>query len=143
MATLDDYNANIIDLVPCLLENALKELSDTKMDLSAKKEIKEAREYALKRVSAILLLIGADCRRYVTMKNHMQQNMAMGANNYHKLVNKTMNILNTFIKMNKTIYGKRVTKKLKEGGYICSSKRFKQGHLLQLSKERSLCKNLS
>ena len=48
MATLKDYNIHIIDLVPCLVEDALKELSDTTMDLVTEKKLKEAREYVLK-----------------------------------------------------------------------------------------------
>ena len=41
MATLKDYNTNVVDLVPCLVEDALKELSDTMMDLATEKELKK------------------------------------------------------------------------------------------------------
>ena len=41
----------------------------------------------------------------------MQQNMAMGINNYPKSVDETMNILNTFAKTNKTTFGKRTNYK--------------------------------
>ena len=73
MATLDDYNANVVDLVPCLVENALKELNNMTMDLANKREIKKARDYVLKRGPATLLLIGADHRRYGAMKNQTQK----------------------------------------------------------------------
>ena len=33
--------------------------------------------------------------------------MAMGTNNYPKLIDETMNILNAFAKMNKNSYGKK------------------------------------
>ena len=107
MATLKDYNTNIIYLVPCLVEDALKELSDMTMDLVTKKEIKGARDNVLKRGSATLLLIGANHGRYGTMKNQIQQNFLMGINNYTILINETVNILNTFAKTNKTNYGKK------------------------------------
>ena len=61
-------------------------------------EIKKAKEYVLKRGSVTLLLIGADQGCYESLKNQLQQNMAMGTNNYHKSVDETMNILNTFAK---------------------------------------------
>ena len=54
----------------------------------------------------ILLLIEADQGCYGDMKNQMQQNMAMGTNNYLKSVDQTMNILNTFAKTNKSGTGK-------------------------------------
>ena len=107
MATLEDYNTNFIDLVPCLVKEALDELSDTTMDLTTEKELKEAREYMLKRGLATVLMIGADHGRYGTMKNQMQQNMAMGTNNYPKSIDEIMNILNTFIKTNKSSYAKK------------------------------------
>ena len=73
----------------------------------ASEEEKKTREYVLKQGSATLLLIGADHTRYGSMKNQIQQNMAMGTNNYPKLVHETMNILNTFAKTNKNTFGRR------------------------------------
>ena len=58
MATLDDYNANIVDSVPCHLEETLKEIYDTTPDLVKPEELKNAKEYVFKRGSATLLLIG-------------------------------------------------------------------------------------
>ena len=107
MATLKDYIANIVDLVPCLVEDAVKKLSNIMMDLTMEKQRREAKEYVLKRGSGSLFFIGADHGRYGAMKNQIKQNMAMGTNNFPKLVDKTMNILNTFAKMNKTSYGKK------------------------------------
>ena len=114
MAALDDYNENVVDLVPCLVEDALKELINMTMDLATEKEIKKARDYVLKRGTATLLLIGADRRRYGAMKNVMQQNLPMGTNNYPKSIDETKNILNTFAKMNKKNYAKKLVIKLKE-----------------------------
>ena len=114
MATLDDYNANVVDLVSCLVEDALKELNNMSMDMATKREIKEAKEYVLKRGLATILFIGADHGRYGAMKNQMQQNMAMGTNNYPKSIDETMNILNTFTKTNKNNYAKKIIIKLKE-----------------------------
>ena len=48
MATLDDYNANVVDLVPCLLKDTLKEICDTTMDMATKEEIKKAKECMFK-----------------------------------------------------------------------------------------------
>ena len=74
------------------------------MNLVTPEELKNAKDYIFKRGSATLLLIGADHGCYGPMKNQMQQNMAMGTNNYPKLVNKAMNILNTFAKTIKTTF---------------------------------------
>ena len=68
------------------------------MDLATPEKIKKVKEDVFKRGSATLLLIGADHKCYGPMKNQMQQNMAMGTNNYTKLVDETMNILDTFAK---------------------------------------------
>ena len=89
------------------MEDTLKELNDTKLDIATKKELKEAREYVLTRGLATLLLIVADHRRYGSMKNQMQQNMAMGTNNNSKSIDETIKILNTIAKMNKNMYGKK------------------------------------
>ena len=98
---------NGIGLVPCFVEVALKELSNTTMDLATKRKIKEAREYKLKKGSVTLLLIRADHGRYGAMKNQMQQNITMETNNYPKSIDETMDILNTFIKMNLNNYAKK------------------------------------
>ena len=44
MATLDDYNANIVDLVPCLVEETLKEMFDTTPELATPEELKKAKD---------------------------------------------------------------------------------------------------
>ena len=82
---------------------------DPTMDMATEKEIEKAKEYVMKRGLAILLLIGADRNRYGAMKNKMQQNMAMGTNNYPKSVDETMNILNTFAKTSKNTFEKKQT----------------------------------
>ena len=74
------------------------------MDLATGEEIKKAKEYVFKRGSVTLLLIGVDCAQCCGMKNQMQQNMAMGTNNYPKSVDKTMKILNTFAKTSKMMF---------------------------------------
>ena len=84
------------------------------MDLVIEKEIKKAKDYVLKKGFATLLPIGADHTQYGTMKNQMQQNMAMGANNYPKSVDDTMKILHTFAKISKTMIGKRHSYKAEE-----------------------------
>ena len=98
MATLNDYNANIIDLVPCLLKEWVMEQYNKEFVDATDDEIKKAKEYVLKRDSTTLMLIGADQGWYGSLKNQLQQNMAMGTNNYTKSVDVTMNILNTFAK---------------------------------------------
>ena len=70
MAMLEDYDANVVDLVPCLVKDALNDLSNTTIELATEKEMKEAKEYVLKRRSVTLLLIGTDCARYGIMKNY-------------------------------------------------------------------------
>ena len=107
MAMHDDYNANIVSLIPCFVEETVKEMFQIMMDLATEEVIKKAKEYVLKRGSATLLLIGTDHTRYGCMKNQMQQNMAMGTNNYPKLVDKTMNISNTFAKTNKSTFERK------------------------------------
>ena len=104
MAMLEDYNANVVDLVPCLVEDALKEICDAKMDLATEEEIKKAREYVLKQGSVTLLSIGVDHGHYGAMKDQMQQSMAIGTSIYPKSVDETMNILNTSAKISKTAY---------------------------------------
>ena len=54
-----------------------------------------------------MLLIGADCGHCGTMKSQMQQNMAIGTNNYPKSIDVTMNILNTFAKTNRSGISKK------------------------------------
>ena len=56
---------------------------------------------------AALLFIVVDCGRYNEMKNHFQQNMVMVTNNYLRLIDETMNVLNTFAKASKSYYGKK------------------------------------
>ena len=58
---LDGYNANIVDLVPCLVEETSKEMYDTTVDLATPEVLKNAKDYVFKRGCATLLLIGADC----------------------------------------------------------------------------------
>ena len=112
MATLEDYDANVVDLVPCLVKDVLNELSNTTMELATENEIKEAKEYMLKRGLATLLLIGADCATYGAMKNQMQQNMAIDENN-----------LNTFAKTSKAGNGKIAQKDLSDVTcYHCGKK---------------------
>ena len=43
MASLNDYNANIVDLVPCLVEETLKEMYDTTVGLATPEELKNAK----------------------------------------------------------------------------------------------------
>ena len=102
MATLDNYNANIVDLVPCLLGEQVKEQYNKELVNATDDKIKKTKEYVMKRGSDTLLLIGADQRWYGSLKNQLQQNMSMGTNNYPKSVNKTTNILNTFAKTSKS-----------------------------------------
>ena len=54
MATLDDYNANIVDLVPCLVEETLKEMYDTTADLATPEELQNVKDYDIKRGSVTL-----------------------------------------------------------------------------------------
>ena len=106
MAMLDDYSTNIVDLVPCLIEETSKDMYETTVNLGTPEELKNAKKYVFKRGSATLLLIQVDQGCYETMKNHMQQNTAMGTNNYPKLVDERMNILNTLAKTIKVTYEK-------------------------------------
>ena len=114
MATLDNYNANIVDSVRCLVEETFKEMFDTTPELGTPDELKKAKDYVFKRGSATLLLIGADQGHYGPMKTQMKQNMVMGTNNYPKSVDETMNILNTFTKTTKMNYVKNLIIKMKE-----------------------------
>ena len=50
-----------------------------------------------------MLLIGADQGCYGSLKNQLQQNMAIGTNNYPKSVDETMNVLNPFAKTSKSM----------------------------------------
>ena len=102
MATIDEYNANNIDLVPCLLEELVKEQYNKDLVNATDDEIKKAKEYVLKRGSVTMLLIGADRGRYGSLKNQLQLNISMGTDNYPKSVDETMNILNTFAKISKS-----------------------------------------
>ena len=74
------YDANILGLVPCLVEETVKEMFRLVMELATEDEIKKAEEYVLKRGLSTLLLIGMDQGRYDGMKHQMQQNMALGMN---------------------------------------------------------------
>ena len=94
-------------MLPCLIEDALKEIYNTKMDQATEEEIRVSREYVFKRGLVTFLLIGADRGQYGIMKNQIQQIMAMGTNNYPKSVHETTNILNLFVKMNKSGTGKK------------------------------------
>ena len=60
LATLDDYDANIVSLVPCLVEETVKGLFGTTMDMATEEEIKKAKQYVLKKGSPTLLLIDTD-----------------------------------------------------------------------------------
>ena len=71
MAMLDDYNVNIVDLLPCLIEETLKDMHETTVNLTTPEELKNAKDYVFKRGSATLLLIGADCGFYGFMENQM------------------------------------------------------------------------
>ena len=73
------------------------------MDQAKEEEIRAARGFELKRGWATLLLIVVDHAWYGIMKYQMQQNMAVGTNNYPKSVNETMNILDTFANTNKEL----------------------------------------
>ena len=84
MATMDNYDANIVNLVPFLFEETM---FGTTVNQATEEEIKKAKEYVMKRGLAVLLLIGADRNTYGGMKNQMQQNMAIGMNNHPKSVN--------------------------------------------------------
>ena len=69
MTTLDDYNANIMDLVPCLLEERLKEQYNKELANATEDEVNKAKEHVLKRGSATLLFIGADRGCYGSLKD--------------------------------------------------------------------------
>ena len=71
MATLDDYNANIVDLIPCLLEEWVKEQYNKELVNATDDKIKKAKEYMMKRLSATLLLRGADRGWYGSLKNQL------------------------------------------------------------------------
>ena len=75
MATLDDDNTNIVDLVPCLLEEWVKEQYNKELVDATDDKIKKAKEYLLKRNFAALLLIGTDQGWYGGLKNQFQQKM--------------------------------------------------------------------
>ena len=77
------------------------------MGQATEEEIGVEREYVLIRGSTILLLIRVDCGQYGIMKNQMKKNMAMGMNNLPQSVDKSMNIINTFVKANKSAIGKK------------------------------------
>ena len=57
---IDDYDANIVSLVPCLVEETVKGLFGTTMDMATEEEIKKAKQYVLKKGSPTLLLIDTD-----------------------------------------------------------------------------------
>ena len=76
MVTLDDYNANILDLIPCLLEKEVKEKLNKEIKNASETESKLVKESVREKTSAALLLIGADHERNNKMKYCFQQNMA-------------------------------------------------------------------
>ena len=49
MTTLDDYDVNFVGIVPCLVEEILKEMFGATIDLATEEEIKKAKEYFIKR----------------------------------------------------------------------------------------------
>ena len=67
IAMLGDYNANILDMIPSLLEHKVKEkYKDIKNE--SKKELKMAKENIRKKTSAALLLFDANHGSYDEMK---------------------------------------------------------------------------
>ena len=82
----DDDNPSMVDFVPCLVEDRVKELHGKRVDQATKKELQVAREYVLKIEWATLLLIYLNHGRCRAMENQMQQNMVIGTNNYPKSV---------------------------------------------------------
>ena len=98
MAIHEDYNANDVNLVPCVREDAMKEIYN-KNGLVIEEQIRMTKEYEFQRESVNLLLTGADCGYYGAMKSQMQKNLATGKNSYPKSVDETINILNIFVKM--------------------------------------------
>ena len=83
------------------------------MELATEDKLKRANNCVLRRGSATLLLIGAEWAHYGTMKNQMQQSMAMHMNNYATSMDETTNILNTFANTSKTMFGKKIAIKMK------------------------------
>ena len=49
MATLDNYNANIMNFMPCLQEERLKEQYNKELANATDSEVNKAKEYVLKR----------------------------------------------------------------------------------------------
>ena len=72
MATLDDYNANIVDLLSCLLEGRVREQYNKDLANATDERNKNLKKYVLKRGSATLLLIGADQGCCASLKNQLQ-----------------------------------------------------------------------
>ena len=63
--------------------------------------MKARKENVKKKTSAALLLIAANCGIYSEMENYLQQNIAMGMNNYPSSTSETMNVLDAFVKTSK------------------------------------------
>ena len=60
MATLDDYDPNILDLIPCLLKDEVKEKYNKDIENASETDLKAVKESKQKKTLAALLLIGAD-----------------------------------------------------------------------------------
>ena len=95
------------------MEDTLKELSDTTMNLATKKEIKEARKYVLREDWQYTFNWSTPWSIWCHKKSNATK-QAMGTSNYPKVDDKTNNILDIFTKRNKTIYKKRIKIKLKK-----------------------------
>ena len=48
LATLDDYDANMVNLVPCLVEDRVEGMHGKTVEQATKEELRMAREYVLK-----------------------------------------------------------------------------------------------
>ena len=46
---LDNHDANVVGLVPCLVEETIREMFQTTIDLATEEEIKKAKDYVLKK----------------------------------------------------------------------------------------------
>ena len=111
VATLDDYNANILELASCLLEEGIKGKYNKNVHDANKTELKAATENVRKKTLAAFLLIAADCGWYSEMKNCFKQNMAMGTNNYPTSIDETMKVLKTFATTSKGTKARKINYK--------------------------------
>ena len=141
VATLDDYNAIILDLIPCLLKDEVKEKYIKDIKSENEMELKAAKESVKKKTSAALLLIATDYGRYGEVRNHFHQSKAMGTNNYPRSINETMNVLNIFAKPSKGMNTRKLNYKTDD-----TEVAFTQGKdLAELTcyncGKRSLCKD--